>query len=109
MLVKRLDQSGQSGAALMMVVLATLLLGTACIAMLTAVGASTRNNTDALSESKAYYAAESGLQGTINILRNTPNLTYLGALSSQTAGTLGVTNVAVGDSSYSVVIRAPCR
>jgi hypothetical protein len=42
-------------------------LGIACVAMLSAVGANSRNSTDVLSETKAYYAAESGLQATINV------------------------------------------
>src|SRR5258708_38429736 len=64
----------EGGAALVTVLLITLLLGTACIAMLSAVSASSKNNTDALSETKAYYAAESGLQATINVLRNDSSL-----------------------------------
>lgn len=59
----------ESGAALVMVVLITFLLGTACIAMLSAAGASARNTTDVLSETKAYYAAESGIQAAVNALR----------------------------------------
>ena len=63
------SRRSESGAALPTVILISLLLGTACVAMLSAVAASSRNNTDVLSESKAYYAAESGLQATINFLR----------------------------------------
>jgi Tfp pilus assembly protein PilX len=59
----------ESGAALMTVLLITFLLGTACIAMLTAAGANSRNMTDALSETKAYYSAESGLQAAVHALR----------------------------------------
>jgi len=59
----------ESGAALMTVLLITFLLGTACIAMLTAAGANSRNMTDSLSETKAYYAAESGLQAAVHALR----------------------------------------
>ncbi len=61
--------SYERGAALVTVLIATLLLGTAAIAMLSAVGASSKNNTDALSEAKAYYAAESGIQAAINLMR----------------------------------------
>src|SRR5687768_11164775 len=78
---------GESGAALMMVLVASLLLGTACIALLSAVGASSQNNTDALSEAKAYWAAESGLQATINVLRNTPNMDYNTALGDSDLST----------------------
>ncbi|MDM7923899.1 MAG: hypothetical protein QUS14_16510 [Pyrinomonadaceae bacterium] len=59
----------ESGAALVMVLLISFLLGTACVAMLTAAGASARNSTDVLSETKAYYAAESGIQAAVNALR----------------------------------------
>ena len=60
----------QRGAALVTVILLSVLLGTACVAMLTAVAAGSRNNRDALGEYKAYYAAENGLQATVNFLRN---------------------------------------
>ncbi|HSI87576.1 MAG TPA: pilus assembly PilX N-terminal domain-containing protein, partial [Pyrinomonadaceae bacterium] len=59
----------ESGAALVTVLLITFLLVTASIAMLTAAGASARNSTDVLSETKAYYAAESGIQAAVNALR----------------------------------------
>lgn len=63
-------KSNERGAALVTVVMISLLLLTACVAMLSAVGANSRNSTDVLSETKAYYAAESGLQATVNVLRN---------------------------------------
>jgi Tfp pilus assembly protein PilX len=59
----------ESGAALVTVLLITFLLGTACIAMLSAAGASARNSTDVLSETKAFYASESGIQASVNALR----------------------------------------
>lgn len=74
------DRSRDAGAALVTVLIITLLLGTACIAMLSAAGASSTNNSDALSEAKAYYAAESGLQATINVLRNN-NVSYSNAVA----------------------------
>jgi Tfp pilus assembly protein PilX len=100
---------GQRGAALVTVILVSLLLGTACIAMLTAVGASSRNNTDALSEAKAFYAAESGLQATINYLRNTPSMTYSTALNQQGAGTFPVTGPVTinSETSYTIQISDP--
>jgi hypothetical protein len=100
----------QKGAALVTVILVSLLLGTACIAMLTAVGASSRNNTDVLAESKAYYAAESGLQATINVLRNDPAMVdYSVPLAQQAAGTFPVTGPVTinGDTSYSIHISDP--
>jgi len=65
-----LTQKNEGGAALVTVLLVTALLLTATIAMLTALGAGARETTDVLSETKAYYAAESGIQATINVLRN---------------------------------------
>lgn len=103
----RSNDTGQRGAALVTVVLVSLLLGTACVAMLAAVGASSRNNTDALSEAKAFYAAETGLQAAINVLRHQdvsysqavgdPDLsTWLGTgpitIDSETRYTLDVTD-----------------
>lgn len=63
-------QSGEKGAALVTVILISLLLGIACIAMLKAADASAREGTDVLSETKAFYAAESGIQASVNALRN---------------------------------------
>ena len=99
----------ESGAALVTAILVTFLLGTACIAMLSAVGASSRNTTDVLAETKAYYAAENGLQATINVLRHTTGLTYAGALSQQTAGTFPVSGPITLDdgTSYTVQISDP--
>jgi Tfp pilus assembly protein PilX len=99
----------QRGAALVTVLLVSLLLVTACAAMLSAVGASSKNNTDALTEAKSYWAAESGLQATISYLRNTPNMTYSAALAQQTAGTLPVSgpNGVGTETSYRVVISDP--
>jgi hypothetical protein len=61
--------NNESGVALVTVVMISVLLLIACIAILSAVGSHSKNVTDVLSESKAYYAAESGLQTTINVLR----------------------------------------
>ena len=67
----------ENGAAVVTVVLIAFLLLTACIALLSGVAAGTRNGTDMLSETKAYYAAESGLQATINALRHrNPKVKY---------------------------------
>ncbi len=69
----------QAGAALVTVILISVLLLTACIALLTAVGANSANSTDVLSETKAYYAAETGLQAAINVLRYECDATYSAA------------------------------
>jgi Tfp pilus assembly protein PilX len=63
-------QSPQRGAALVTVLFISLLLLTASAAMLTAVGSNSRNTTDVLSETKAFYAAETGIQAAVNVLRN---------------------------------------
>jgi hypothetical protein len=59
----------ESGAALPMVLMMTFLLGTAVVALLSAAGSSQRDATDVLSETKAYYSAESGIQATVEALR----------------------------------------
>jgi hypothetical protein len=64
------NQDREKGAALVTVLFISLLLITASAAMLTAVGSNSRNTTDVLSETKAYYAAETGLQASVNVLRN---------------------------------------
>lgn len=73
----------ETGAALVTVLMISVLLTIACIALLSGVGSNSRNSTDVLSETKAYYAAESGLQTTINVLRNKP-ITYSQADQSGT-------------------------
>ena len=75
----RRGYDNESGAALVTVVLISVLLLTASIALLTAVGSNTANSADVLSETKAYYAAETGLQATINELRYDCSATYSAA------------------------------
>lgn len=98
----------QRGAALVTVIFVSLLLGTACVAMLMAVGASSANNTDALAEAKAYYAAESGLQAAIKVFR------YGGIQYSQAANDpdlsawLGNGPIAVGaETTYTIAVSDP--
>ena len=108
-------EGSEQGAALVTVLMISVLLGTACIAMLSAVGASSRNNTDALSEAKAYYAAESGLQATINILRNDTSVDYKYAIAHPDLATKlsyatvdGISRVQVGsEAGYSITITDP--
>ncbi len=99
----------QRGAALVTVIMISVLLLTASIALLSAVGANSRNSTDILSETKAYYAAESGLQATINYLRNTDGMTYSTALNQQDGGTLPVTgpNAVGSETTYTIQITDP--
>jgi type II secretory pathway component PulK len=61
--------TAEKGAALVMVLMVSALLIIACIGMLTAAAVNTKNVSDAIAEDQAYYAAESGLQATINVLR----------------------------------------
>jgi len=59
----------EKGAALITVMMITVLLGIACISLLFSISANSKNTTDTLSETKAFYAAESGMQATLNVLR----------------------------------------
>jgi hypothetical protein len=98
----------QKGAALVTVILVSLLLGTACIAMLTAVAASSRNNTDVLAESKAYYAAESGLQAAVDVLRHR-NVSYEAAVADPTLSQwLGPGPISLGsEARYTISVSDP--
>jgi Tfp pilus assembly protein PilX len=83
MQVQRKKIGGESGAALVTVLFISVLLVTASVAMLTATGANSKNTTDVLSETKAYYAAETGIQAAVNVLRNTsPMVTYSAAANN---------------------------
>jgi len=82
-IIRRYNKN-ESGAALATVMLVSVLLLTAIIALLSAASKQSRNVTDVLSETKAYYAAESGLQATVNVLRNDSTMTYGYADSHQT-------------------------
>lgn len=71
----------ENGAALITVVMIAALLSIATIAILSGVGSNSRNSTDVLNETKAYYAAESGLQASINVLRHhSPGVNYSEAI-----------------------------
>ena len=67
--LKRPEEQSEQGAALVMVLMISALLMVACIGMLTAAALNSKNVTDAVAEDQAYYAAESGIQATINVLR----------------------------------------
>lgn len=66
--LNKVEQS-ERGAALVMVLMVSSLLLVATVGMLTAASLNTKNVTDAIAEDQAYYAAESGIQATINVLR----------------------------------------
>lgn len=119
-------RSSESGAALVMVLVITILLGTAAISLLSAAGASARNSTDVVSETKAYYAAESGIQAAVNALRNNGpsngpvnyklavnnftnggNLSAYGLTYVTCDGTQRVTVDGSCENSYAVVVKDP--
>jgi hypothetical protein len=106
---KSLSFKAESGAALPTVLLVTFLIVTASAAMLWAAGSQAMNATDVLSETKAYYSAESGIQAAVNVMRN-GGVNYKDAVNLN-SGTLsdwlpytwntpeGTTGVSVGDAS----------
>ncbi len=63
------DGKNEKGAALVMVLLITSLLLIASAGLLLETSMNTANVTDVSAEEQAYYAAESGIQSTINVLR----------------------------------------
>src|SRR5215218_8772211 len=65
-------RKGERGAALIAVLMISFLLMVAVAALLLEASANSSNVTDATAEEQAYYAAESGIQSAINILRNHP-------------------------------------
>jgi len=95
--------------------LISALLLTASVAMLTAVGANSKNTSDVLSETKAYYAAESGLQASINVFRNDSTATYKYGVANPTLASKlayttvgGISQVRVGnEAGYSVLLSDP--
>ena len=66
------DRRGERGAALVTAMMISFLLLVACIALLLESSMNTANVTDATSEEQAYYAAESGIQSTLDALRHNP-------------------------------------
>lgn len=63
------SRQGERGAALVMVIMISFLLLVACGALLLESSMNTSNVTDAVAEQQAYYAAESGIQTALNVLR----------------------------------------
>jgi hypothetical protein len=66
------DRKGERGAALVMVLMVSFLLLVAITALLFEASMNTGNVTDATAEQQAYYAAESGIQSVIHVLRHSP-------------------------------------
>jgi hypothetical protein len=63
------DRKNEQGAAMVMVLLITFLLLAGCMGLLLGAAVNTANVTDATAEQQAYYAAESGIQSAVNVLR----------------------------------------
>lgn len=64
------DRKNEKGAAMIMVILMSFLLLIASAGLLLETTMSTANVTDAVAEQQAYYAAESGIQSALNVLRD---------------------------------------
>lgn len=79
---KRLRQPNERGAALITTLMISTLLLTAGGALILTTAMATTNSYDSTSETQAYYAAEAGLQATLNVLRGNvgPSLTYRDAI-----------------------------
>jgi hypothetical protein len=60
-----------------------------------------------LAETKAYYAAESGLQATINVLRNDSTASYAGAVANPSMSTWLPYNWPIGTPTRAVIGQAP--
>ena len=67
--LKLKSREGEKGAAMVMVLLVSMLLMVAVTGLLLEASMNTANVTDALAEHQAYNAAESGIQSAINVLR----------------------------------------
>ncbi|HLM01984.1 MAG TPA: hypothetical protein VK400_13090 [Pyrinomonadaceae bacterium] len=85
------DRSGERGAALVMVLMIAFLLLVASAALLLESSMNTANVTDSVAEQQAYYAAESGIQSALDVLRgNTAaNEPITSALNQPPAGAGG--------------------
>ncbi|MEQ1762444.1 MAG: hypothetical protein ABL984_04770 [Pyrinomonadaceae bacterium] len=68
------NRQGERGAALVMVLLIGFLLMVVGGGLLMEVTTNTANVTDVTSEQQAYYAAESGIQAAVNVLRDNVTL-----------------------------------
>ena len=64
-----IERKNERGAALVMVLLITFLLMTAATALILEASVNSANVSDATAEHQAFYAAEAGVQSTINVLR----------------------------------------
>ena len=83
--LSKLDRHDERGAALVMTLFVSILLLTAGGALIMTTMMSATSAMDTASEAQAYYAAESGLQATLNVLRGNVAPNPLFNTSSQTA------------------------
>ncbi|HEX8737181.1 MAG TPA: hypothetical protein VF721_17750, partial [Pyrinomonadaceae bacterium] len=74
------DRRSERGAALVMVIMIAFLLLVASAALLLESSMNTANVTDVVAEQQAYYAAESGIQSALNVLRG--NTTVIEPIAS---------------------------
>jgi hypothetical protein len=88
---KGMRRKSERGAALITMLLMSALLLTAGGALILTTAMSAANSHDSTSEMQAYYAAEAGLQATINVLRGnvSPNITYRDAVTPATSNATG--------------------
>lgn len=77
---RKIDRESERGAALISVLLISLMILTAGGILILTTGRSSTNTIDATGEMKAYYGAEAGLQAVLNVLRQ--NVSPSTALSS---------------------------
>lgn len=76
-------RAGERGAALVTALLVSMLMLAAGGALIISTGMSAANAVDATAEAQAYYAADSGLQAALNILRrNKPSANPTGVLAN---------------------------
>ena len=95
-------RKNEKGAAMVMVLLVSLMLLTASVGLLMESSMNTQNVSDATAEQQAYNAAESGLQSTINVLRGyseyqkagSDTITFRKAVTPSTSNAAGDTNTA---------------
>jgi hypothetical protein len=85
------NRKTERGAALITMLLMSALLLTAGGALILTTAMSAANSHDSTSEMQAYYAAEAGLQATINVLRGnvSPSLTYRDAVTPANSNATG--------------------
>jgi hypothetical protein len=87
-------RNGERGAALITTLLISTMLLAAGGALILTTAMSAANSFDSTSEVQAYYAAEAGLQMTLNALRGnvSPNITYRDAVTASTSNKGGDTS-----------------